>query len=759
MHRAYFFTRLLCYYLLLSLPASSALAITFTGDAFEDRVSLGTSNIVVTASNTNGTKQAGEPNLEGNSGGKSFWWTWFSPQNCTVTIKTAGSDFDTLLGVFVGDSLSNLTLVASSDDTLGPEPLTSSVTFHAPSGTVYQIVVDGYRGDFGEIASGSVVLSIEHTLDRYTVTRSVNDTNRGGLSLTPLPDPDGKYLVVTEVTLTPEPGPGWYFGYWSGDLSGTNQPAMITVTSNMNVVANFLPVPVRTVERSPETITRFITTGEGLPGIAFKVWHSATGTLDYIIETDAPWLFVYPTNGTTRGGTNTHIIVPNGVQSLPIGNYVGTIRLRPLAEGAETKSIAFVLRVDPVSQKIQWQQDFGRNEAIALIRSTSDGGYLIGGTYNTVMRLDSKGSNVWTHAAPASLVDMQVTSDGGAILGGNAGDDIRLERLDSAGNSLWTRDFGGTNAENISTLQQTADGGFVVLGFSWSGPSGNKTSTNYGATDYWLVRLDHNGKRLWDRSYGGSAYDYGQFIEPDVAGGWRLMGFANSGASGNKTNEASGFWVVRVAADGAMIEEQVHPLGGVPRLVQSTSEGGTLSARGGSLGPVIRTDAAGHVEWTTHLPFSSSATPVQMFQTADGSSIIYWRETYCCSADRVYATSHSRNGESLWTRQLFYNQPAYGVTSLLVTPDEGVLIGDGRFRLTKIQPVPAAWDRPHFSPTLGYRFFISGDSNSLQLIETSTNLSDWLPFRTNHLQGTSLEVFDPVVTNSLNRFYRWHPVQ
>ena len=73
-------------------------------DNFESRAPLDGVHITTNANNMSATKQAGEPNLEGNTGGKSLWWTWTAPQNGTVTIKTEGSDFDTLLGVFTGAS-------------------------------------------------------------------------------------------------------------------------------------------------------------------------------------------------------------------------------------------------------------------------------------------------------------------------------------------------------------------------------------------------------------------------------------------------------------------------------------------------------------------------------------------------------------------------------------------------------------------------------------------------------------------------------
>lgn len=176
-------------------------------DDFENREFLSstagslTGTNLLAGANAGATKQPGEPDIESNSGGRSVWFTWTAPENVVVTLSTKDSDFDTLLGVFTGSSLTDLSLVASSDDTLGPDPLTSLIVFHAPSGTVYQIVVDGYRGDLGEIASGNYHLSLAYVPERYTVSAGVNDTNRGAVHISPAPDADGRYQVTTVVTL------------------------------------------------------------------------------------------------------------------------------------------------------------------------------------------------------------------------------------------------------------------------------------------------------------------------------------------------------------------------------------------------------------------------------------------------------------------------------------------------------------------------------------------------------------------------------
>jgi hypothetical protein len=109
------------------------------------------------------TKEPGEPNHAGNAGGASVWFNWVAPANGTVTFNTEGSSFDTLLGVYIGASVSTLGLVASNDDVLYPDT-TSAVTFVAVSGTEYRIAVDGYSG-----ASGNYTLTWLYPVVNETV--------------------------------------------------------------------------------------------------------------------------------------------------------------------------------------------------------------------------------------------------------------------------------------------------------------------------------------------------------------------------------------------------------------------------------------------------------------------------------------------------------------------------------------------------------------------------------------------------------------
>ncbi|HEY0552133.1 MAG TPA: hypothetical protein VGF13_21210, partial [Verrucomicrobiae bacterium] len=196
-------------------------------DNFTNRIALSGLSTNVIGSNTNATKETGEPNHAGNPGGRSVWWTWTAPSDGLVTIATAGSSFDTLLGVYTGPALTNLTLVASNDDDPGGGP-TSRVTFNTVIGATYQIAVDGYVGATGSIAL-SVFLDLRPANDNFA-----NRAPLSGLSAS---------LTASDLNATKEPGEPNH----AGNLGGKSLWWTWTAPSNGNVTVsasatNFSPL-------------------------------------------------------------------------------------------------------------------------------------------------------------------------------------------------------------------------------------------------------------------------------------------------------------------------------------------------------------------------------------------------------------------------------------------------------------------------------------------------------------------------------------
>jgi hypothetical protein len=110
--------------------------------------------------NLDATNETHETNHVGKLGGRSVWLGWIAPVTGIATFSTRGSSFDTLLGIYTGADVGNLTALAADEDSGGF--LTSQASFNAVAGTEYLIAVDGFGG-----ASGNIVL--RWSLDTSTV--------------------------------------------------------------------------------------------------------------------------------------------------------------------------------------------------------------------------------------------------------------------------------------------------------------------------------------------------------------------------------------------------------------------------------------------------------------------------------------------------------------------------------------------------------------------------------------------------------------
>jgi S-formylglutathione hydrolase FrmB len=115
----------------------------------------------------------------------------------------------------------------------------------------------------------------------------------------------------------------------------------------------------------------------------------------------------------------------------------------------------------------------------------------------------------------------------------------------------------GGNADEIAgAVLQTADGGYIVAGTSASSASGSVTQTSFGVEDYWIVKLDASGTVVWDKLYGGNQSDIATTIQLTADGGYIIAGFTGSSANGTvigANHGANDFWVLKIDATGNIL--------------------------------------------------------------------------------------------------------------------------------------------------------------------------------------------------------------
>ena len=199
-------------------------------------VTAGTNSI----NTINATKELGEPSHAGHAGGKSAWWSFRAPAEGVLTVSTTNSSFDTLLGVYVGSSVSNLTTIAGNDDAYDGAPGGfSRINQAVRSNQTYYIAVDGYEG-----AAGVVFLTYSFapaTIYRLSVSNTAGGIVGVSIGNTVVP-PSTDVPSGTAVALTATPVANYQFDIWDGDAVSLNDSLTIVVVTNMSVTARFRPV-------------------------------------------------------------------------------------------------------------------------------------------------------------------------------------------------------------------------------------------------------------------------------------------------------------------------------------------------------------------------------------------------------------------------------------------------------------------------------------------------------------------------------------
>lgn len=119
-------------------------------DSFAGAQALTGTHAAIATNNLDATIEPGETGPFGSSYGHSLWWTWTAPESGRVVASTVGSSFDTILAIYTGTSLSDLSFVASNDDA-SRRLSTSRVKFDAIAGTTYFITIGGFGDETGFI--------------------------------------------------------------------------------------------------------------------------------------------------------------------------------------------------------------------------------------------------------------------------------------------------------------------------------------------------------------------------------------------------------------------------------------------------------------------------------------------------------------------------------------------------------------------------------------------------------------------------------
>jgi hypothetical protein len=239
---------------------------------------------------------------------------------------------------------------------------------------------------------------------------------------------------------------------------------------------------------------------------------------------------------------------------------------------------------------IDWQKCLGGSGAEAtksVVRQTPDDGFIVafstisndgdvignhGGFDISLIKLSSNGFIQWQRCYGGTnyeeVASLETTTDGGYIFtgstsstnadvsGNHGNDDVWLVKVNESGDIEWQRCYGGTSDEGANCVVQTFDGGFAVTGYTIS--NNEDVQGNHGGWDTWVFKVNSLGDLEWQKCLGGSNYENGFGITQSIDAGLVVAGVTKSNdgdvvgfhAGGN--SNTSDAWVVKLTSTGAI---------------------------------------------------------------------------------------------------------------------------------------------------------------------------------------------------------------
>lgn len=290
------------------------------------------------------------------------------------------------------------------------------------------------------------------------------------------------------------------------------------------------------------------------------------------------------------GGTDSSDSdIARSIRQTEEGGYIVVGETRSFGAGSID---AWVLKLDG-SGNIVWENTYGgnRGDQADCVRETVDGGFIVAGSTQSfgtskeiwVFNLNSNGAIQWqkTYGGLSGEEDalVELTNDGGYIVSSRTWSlgagyvDIWFLRLDGNGNVLWDRTFGGDRWDEVNSIRQTLDNGFIIAGATDSFGPGP------GERNAWLIKLDQKGIISWQKTYGGhKSYESSYLSSLDLTtdGNFIVAGYTEAFGA-----DWSDIWILKISPNGNILWEKRFGLvddGDRSQFVQQTRDGGFMLA-------------------------------------------------------------------------------------------------------------------------------------------------------------------------------------
>ena len=274
-----------------------------------------------------------------------------------------------------------------------------------------------------------------------------------------------------------------------------------------------------------------------------------------------------------------------------------------------------------------------------------------------LLEIDNTGDTLWSRTFGGSGVehgyDVAITPDNGLLIVGSttsfgAGSrDAYIIKTDSLGNELWSRTFGGTLADEARAITLHPDSGFVITGITESfGP---------GYTDVYLIRLNSDGDSLWTRAYGGVGGDNSYSIQRTLDNDYIVIGSTGSFGVGYSSIYAL---KIDQYGDTLWTKTYGGVKADFGRSVKITQDGGfVFVGRTHSFGAgygdayLVKTDADGNFQWENYFGGSWEDNAYTVYASADGGYLLAGTtESFGVGGIDIYVIKTDPSGKEIWSR-------------------------------------------------------------------------------------------------------------